>query len=87
MEILDRELPVMVFPVYLQRAAVVAVVDCPDRGQFNGSQSLKQAAPQSIWLFQESRLRHGRFCRPVLDRKWRFCLSRLTNKQHCSVSL
>jgi len=57
MKILDRELPVMVFPVHLQRAAVVAIVDCPDRGQFIGSRSLKQAAPLSIWLFQESLVR------------------------------
>jgi hypothetical protein len=54
MEIPDRELAVMVFPIHLQRAAVVAIVDCPGRGQFIGSRSLKQAAPQSIWLFQES---------------------------------
>ncbi|MFN9914932.1 MAG: hypothetical protein ACK53L_20250 [Pirellulaceae bacterium] len=53
MEILDRKLPVMVFPVHLQRSAVVAIVDCPDRGQFIGSLSLKQVALQWIWLFQE----------------------------------
>jgi len=54
MEIRDRELAVMAFSVHLQRAVVAAIVDCPDRGQFIGSRSLKQAAPQSIWLFQES---------------------------------
>jgi hypothetical protein len=43
----------MVFPVHLQRSAVVAIVDCSDRGQFIGSLSLKQAALQWIWLFQE----------------------------------
>jgi len=42
-----------VFPVHLQRSAVVAIVDCSDRGQFIGSLSLKQAALQWIWLFQE----------------------------------
>lgn len=47
----------MVFLVHLQRSAVVAIVDCPDHGQFIGSLSLKQAAPQWIWLFQESLLR------------------------------
>jgi hypothetical protein len=49
----------MVFLVHLQRSAVVAIVDCPDRAQFIGSLSLKQAAPQWIWLFQESLLRIG----------------------------
>jgi hypothetical protein len=44
----------MVLPVHLRLSAVVAIVDCPDRSQFIGSRSLKQAAPQSIWLFQES---------------------------------
>jgi len=44
----------MVFPVHLQRSAVVAIVDCPDRGQFIGSRSLKQVALQWIWLFQET---------------------------------
>ena len=44
----------MVFSVHLQRSAVVAIVDCPVRGQFIGSRSLKEVAPQSIWLFQES---------------------------------
>lgn len=46
----------MVLPVHLQLAAVVAIVDCPDRAQFIDSRSLKQAALQSIWLFQESRI-------------------------------
>ena len=41
-------------PVHLQRSAVAAIVDCPVRGQFTGSRSLKPVAPQSIWLFQES---------------------------------
>jgi hypothetical protein len=54
MELIDGELPVMVFSVHLQRSAVVAIVDCPIRGQFIGSRSLKQVAPQSIWLFQEA---------------------------------
>ncbi len=54
MEILDGKLPVMVFPVHLQRSAVVAIRDCPYRAQFIGSLSLKQAALQWIWLFQES---------------------------------
>jgi hypothetical protein len=53
MEILDGKLPVMVFPVHLQRSAVVAIRDCPDRGQFIGPRSLKQAALQWIWHFQE----------------------------------
>ena len=44
----------MVFPVQLQRSAVGAIVDCPDRGQFIGSLTLKQAALQRIWLFQET---------------------------------
>jgi hypothetical protein len=48
MEILDEKLPVMVFPVHLQRSAVGAIRDCPDRGHFIGSLSLKQAALQSI---------------------------------------
>jgi hypothetical protein len=58
----------MVFLVHLQRSAVVAIVDCPDRGQFIGSLSLKQAAPQWIWLFQESQIncnwRRFAFCAP-----------------------
>jgi hypothetical protein len=51
----------MVFPVHLQRSAVVAIRDCPDRNQFIGSLSLKQAALQWIWIFQESLLKlvHG----------------------------
>jgi len=44
----------MVFPVHLLRAANVAFVDCPDRSQFIGLRSLKQAAPKSIWFFQEA---------------------------------
>jgi hypothetical protein len=44
----------MVFSVHLQRSAVVAIVNCSVRGQFNGFRSLKQVALQSIWLFQES---------------------------------
>ena len=52
----------MVFPVHLQRAAVVAIVDCPDRGQFIGSPSLKQPALQSIWFFQEPRLMAHQVC-------------------------
>ena len=47
----------MVFPVHLQRSAVVAIRDCHDRGQFIGSRSLKQVAPQWIWLFQEALIR------------------------------
>ena len=46
----------MVFSVHLQRSAVVAIVNCSVRGQFNGFRSLKQVALQSIWLFQESLL-------------------------------
>jgi len=44
----------MVFPVLLQRSAVVAIADCPDRGQFIGSLSLLQIALHWIWLFQET---------------------------------
>ena len=44
----------MVLPVHLRLSAVVAIMDCPGRSQFIGSPSLKQAALQSIWLFQES---------------------------------
>ena len=44
----------MVVPVQLQRSAVVAIVDCSDRDQFIASLSLKQAALQWIWLFQET---------------------------------
>jgi hypothetical protein len=51
----------MVFPVHLQRSAVVAIVDCPDQGQFIGSLSLKQAALQWICLFQEARINVPRF--------------------------
>lgn len=46
----------MVLPVHLGFSAVVAILDCPDRGQFIDSRSLKQAAPHPIWLFQESLL-------------------------------
>ena len=46
----------MEFPVHLRCSAVVAIVDCPDQGQFIGFLSLKQAALQSIWVFQESLL-------------------------------
>jgi hypothetical protein len=44
----------MVLPVHLRLPTVVAIVDCSDRSQFIGSASLKQAALQSIWLFQGS---------------------------------
>jgi len=44
----------MVLPVHLQLSAVVAIVNCRGRSQFNDSRSLKQAALQPIWLFQES---------------------------------
>ena len=44
----------MEFPVHLRCSAVVAIVDCPDQGQFIRFLSLKQAALQSIWVFQES---------------------------------
>ncbi|NDE91055.1 MAG: hypothetical protein EB059_07980 [Alphaproteobacteria bacterium] len=60
MEILDRELPVVVFPVHVRRAAVVAIVDCPKRSQFIGPRFLKQAAPQSIWLFRSPEITDGR---------------------------
>jgi hypothetical protein len=36
MELFDFALPVMVLPVHLQYSAVVAIVYCPDRGQFIG---------------------------------------------------
>ena len=49
----------MVFLVHLQRSAVVAIVDCPDHGQFIGALSLKQAAPQWICLFQRALLAIG----------------------------
>ena len=51
----------MVFPVHLQRSAVVAIRDCHDRGQFIGSRSLKQVAPQWIWLFQEALNTEGKY--------------------------
>ena len=38
----------------LRRSEAAVIVNCPDRAQFTGSRSLKQAAPESIWLFQES---------------------------------
>jgi hypothetical protein len=44
----------MVFPIHLQRSKVAAILDCPVRGQFIRSRSLKPVAPQAIWLFQES---------------------------------
>jgi hypothetical protein len=44
----------MAFLVHLQCSAVVAIVNCPERAQFIEFRSLKQAALQSIWLFQES---------------------------------
>ena len=51
----------MEFPVHLRCSAVVAIVDCPDQGQFIRFLSLKQAALQSIWVFQESLFKaHGR---------------------------
>jgi hypothetical protein len=37
--------------------AVAVVFNCPSLSQFIESRSLKQAAPQSIWLFQESLIR------------------------------
>jgi hypothetical protein len=46
----------MVFSVHLQRLAVVAIVICHDHSQFIGFRSLKPAAPQWIWLFQEALL-------------------------------
>jgi hypothetical protein len=54
MELLDCELPVMVFLAHLQCSAVVAIVNCPDRGQPNAFRSPKPVVPQLIWLFQES---------------------------------
>jgi len=51
----------MVLPVHLRLSAAVAIVDCRGRGQFIDSRLLKQAAPQSIWLFQESLLMPSRF--------------------------
>ena len=44
----------MVYSVHLRRSEVAVIVNCPDRAQFTGSRSLKQAVPQGIWLFQES---------------------------------
>jgi lipopolysaccharide biosynthesis glycosyltransferase len=38
----------------LRPTEATVIVNCPDRAQFTGSRSLKQAAPESIWLFQES---------------------------------
>ena len=44
----------MEYSVHLRCSAVVAIVNCPEQGQFIGFLSLKQVALQSIWLFQES---------------------------------
>jgi hypothetical protein len=52
----------MVFPVQLQRSAVVAIVDCPGRGQFFESLSLNKAALQWIKLFQETQGNQGLLC-------------------------
>jgi hypothetical protein len=41
MELLNRELFVMLFPVDVQRSPVVAIVNCPVRGQFIVSRLLK----------------------------------------------
>ena len=58
-EVLDCELPVVVFAVHLQpaRSADVPIIDCPDRCQFIGSRSPKQVAPQWVWLYQGA-IRH-----------------------------
>jgi hypothetical protein len=47
-------LAVVVYSVHLRRSEVAVIVNCPDQTQFAGSRSLKQAAPQSIWLFRSS---------------------------------
>jgi hypothetical protein len=44
----------MVYSVHLRRSEVAVIVNCLDRAQFTGYRSLKQAAPQSISLFQQS---------------------------------
>ena len=56
----------MEFSVHLRCSAVVAIVDCPDQGQFIGFLSLKQAALQSIWVFQESLITVGEALRAAL---------------------
>jgi len=48
MELIDCQLAVMVYSVHLLRSEVTVIFNCPDRAQFTGSRSLKQAAPQSI---------------------------------------
>jgi hypothetical protein len=52
----------MVFPLQLQRSAVVVIVDCPDRGHFIVSLSLKQAALQWIGLFQDTLVTQELLC-------------------------
>lgn len=54
MELLDCELPIVVYEIHLQCTPVVTIGNCPDRGQFSAFRSLKPNAPQLIWLFQES---------------------------------
>ena len=56
----------MEYSVHLRCSAVVAIVDCPDQGQFIGFLSLKQAALQSIWVFQESLITVGEALRAAL---------------------
>jgi len=52
MDIRERELAVMAIPVYLQVIVIVANVDCPGLDSFIWLRSLKQAAPESIWIFR-----------------------------------
>ena len=68
----------MVLPVHLRFSAVVAIVDCPGRSQFIGSPSLKQAAPQSIRLFQESLITISINCEREL---WRVARVEPKNRQ------
>jgi len=35
-----------VYSVHLRRSEAAVIVNCPDRAQFTGSRSQKQAAPQ-----------------------------------------
>jgi hypothetical protein len=44
----------MVLSVHLRLSAVVAIVDCTDRGQLIDSRLLNQAAPKWICFFQQS---------------------------------
>ena len=76
----------MVFSVHLQRSAVVAIVNCPVRGQFIGSRSLKPAARQSIWLLQESLITHSGNAKAMTESKCQSLLT-LTMKEQDSNQL